>query len=107
MSHARISRIALDCTLAALFALPSRAQTAAAPPVAASAASASHKKRVWVVKFASGSGRTTSQEIFGSDQDVGRGFSDMLVEKLVNGGQYSVIDRNELVKILKEQNFSN
>jgi curli biogenesis system outer membrane secretion channel CsgG len=38
---------------------------------------------------------------------VGKGISDMLVEKLVNGGQYSVIERSALDKILKEQNFSN
>ena len=103
MSHARISRMALGCALAALFALPSRAQTAAAPP----AAPAAHKKRVAVMNFDYGTVRTTVQQIFGSDQDVGRGISDMLVEKLVNGGQYSVIERNALDKILKEQNFSN
>jgi len=59
------------------------------------------------MNFDYGTVRTTVQQIFGSDQDVGRGISDMLVEKLVNGGQYSVIERNELDKILKEQNFSN
>ena len=31
----------------------------------------------------------------------------MLVDKLVNDGQYSVIERKELDKILAEQNFSN
>jgi curli biogenesis system outer membrane secretion channel CsgG len=31
----------------------------------------------------------------------------MLVEKLVNGGKYSVIERKALDKILKEQNFQN
>ena len=107
MSHARISQLALCCALAALFALPSLAQTAAAPPAAAPAAPAGPKKRVAVMNFDYGTVRTTVQQIFGSDQDVGRGISDMLVEKLVNGGQYSVIERNELDKILKEQNFSN
>jgi curli biogenesis system outer membrane secretion channel CsgG len=99
--------MALGCALAALFALPSRAQIAAAPTAAAPAAPAAHKKRVAVMNFDYGTVRTTVQQIFGSDQDVGRGISDMLVEKLVNGGQYSVIERNELDKILKEQNFSN
>jgi curli biogenesis system outer membrane secretion channel CsgG len=107
MSHARISRMALGCALAALFALPSRAQTAAAPPAAAPAAPAGAKKRVAVMNFDYGTVRTTVQQIFGSDQDVGKGISDMLVEKLVNGGQYSVIERNALDKILKEQNFAN
>jgi curli biogenesis system outer membrane secretion channel CsgG len=103
MSHARISRMALGCALAALFALPSRAQTAAAPPTAPAGA----KKRVAVMNFDYGTVRTTVAQIFGTDQDVGKGISDMLVEKLVNGGQYSVIERNALDKILKEQNFAN
>src|ERR1700688_4327706 len=107
MSHARISRIALGCVLAVFFALPSWAQTAAAPPAAAPAAPAGAKKRVAVMNFDYGTVRTTVAQIFGTDQDVGKGISDMLVEKLVNGGQYSVIERSALDKILKEQNFSN
>jgi len=59
------------------------------------------------LNFDYGTVRTTVQQLFGTDQDVGKGISDMLVEKLVNGGQYSVIERNALDKILKEQNFSN
>jgi len=107
MSHARLSRMALGCALAALFALPSLAQTAAAPPAAAPAAPAGPKKRAAVMNFDYGTVRTTVAQIFGTDQDVGKGISDMLVEKLVNGGQYSVIERAALDKILKEQNFSN
>jgi curli biogenesis system outer membrane secretion channel CsgG len=107
MSHARISRMAIGCALAALFALPSLAQTTAAPPAAAPGAPAVHKKRVAVMNFDYGTVRTTVAQIFGTDQDVGQGVSDMLVEKLVNGGQYSVIERSALDKILKEQNFSN
>lgn len=107
MSHACISRMALGCALAALFALPSRAQTAAVPPAAAPAAPAVHKKRVAVMNFEYGTVRTMVAQIFGTDQDVGQGISDMLVEKLVNGGQYSVVERTALDKILKEQNFSN
>src|SRR6202140_1174389 len=107
MSNARVSRIALGCVLAVFFALPSWAQTAAAPPAAAPAAPAVHKKRVAVMNFDYGTVRTTVAQIFGTDQDVGKGISDMLMEKLVNGGQYSVIERAALDKILKEQNFSN
>ncbi|HXH68127.1 MAG TPA: CsgG/HfaB family protein [Candidatus Limnocylindrales bacterium] len=107
MSHVRISRVALGCALAALFAVPSLAQTATAPPAAAPTAPAGPKKRVAVMNFDYGTVRTTVAQIFGTDQDVGKGISDMLVEKLVNGGQYSVIERSALDKILKEQNFSN
>jgi curli biogenesis system outer membrane secretion channel CsgG len=107
MLLARISRLTLGLVATAVFALPSLGQTAAAPAAATPAPSAGPKKRVAVMNFDYGTVRTTVQQIFGSDQDVGKGISDMLVEKLVNGGQYSVIERNALDKILKEQNFSN
>ncbi len=51
--------------------------------------------------------RTYVSQIFGSDQDVGKGISDMLVTKLVQDGKYRVIERAALDKILAEQNFSN
>ncbi|MDP9263133.1 MAG: CsgG/HfaB family protein, partial [Acidobacteriota bacterium] len=51
--------------------------------------------------------RTNSAAIFGSDVDVGKGISDLLVTYLVKDGTYSVIERKALDKILKEQNFSN
>ncbi|HUL32511.1 MAG TPA: CsgG/HfaB family protein [Candidatus Eisenbacteria bacterium] len=92
--------MALGMLTAVVFAVPAVAQTAATAPTGP-------KKRVAVMDFDYGTVRTTVQQIFGSDQDVGKGISDMLVEKLVNGGQYSVIERNALDKILKEQNFSN
>jgi len=107
MLRARISRMILGFVCAAVFTLPALAQTAAAPAAAAPAAPTGAKKRVAVMNFDYGTVRTYVQQIFGSDQDVGKGISDMLVEKLVNGGQYSVIERNALDKILKEQNFSN
>jgi curli biogenesis system outer membrane secretion channel CsgG len=106
MLLARISQMTLGLVATAVFALPSLGQTAAAP-AATPAPSAGPKKRVAVMNFDYGTVRTYVQQIFGSDQDVGKGISDMLVEKLVNGGQYSVIERNALDKILKEQNFSN
>jgi curli biogenesis system outer membrane secretion channel CsgG len=39
--------------------------------------------------------------------DIGKGISDMLVDRLVTSGVYSVIERKALDKILAEQNFSN
>jgi curli biogenesis system outer membrane secretion channel CsgG len=65
------------------------------------------KKRVAVLNFEYGTVRSSAQAIFGSDQDVGKGISDMLVQKLVEDGKYSVIERNALDKVLGEQNFSN
>jgi len=45
--------------------------------------------------------------IYGTNQDVGKGIVDLLVDKLVSDGVFSVIDRNAMSKIIAEQNFSN
>src|SRR5258708_33001366 len=50
---------------------------------------------------------TSVQAILGSNQDVGKGISDLLSSELVNDGNYRVIERSALDAILKEQNFSN
>ena len=71
------------------------------------AAPAAAKERVAVMNFDYGTVRGYVSSIFGSDQDVGKGISDLLVQKLVQDGKYSVIERNALDKILAEQNFSN
>ena len=65
------------------------------------------KKRVAVLDFDYGTVQSYVQSIYGSNQDVGKGITDMLVEKLVKDGNYSVIERKALDKILAEQNFSN
>ncbi len=65
------------------------------------------KKRVAVLNFDYGTVRSGVAAIFGTDVDVGNGISDMLVEELVKGGQYAVIERKALDKLLAEQNFSN
>jgi curli biogenesis system outer membrane secretion channel CsgG len=65
------------------------------------------KKRVAILNFEYGTVRSNAQAIFGTEQDVGKGISDMLVQKLVQDGKYSVIERNALDKVLGEQNFSN
>src|SRR4030088_254915 len=65
------------------------------------------KKRVAVLNFEYGTVRSNAQAIFGTEQDVGKGISEMLVQKLVQDGKYSVIERNALDKVLGEQNFSN
>jgi curli biogenesis system outer membrane secretion channel CsgG len=68
---------------------------------------AQQKKRVAVLNFDYGTVRTVVASIFGTDQDVGKGISDLLVQKLVQDGKYSVIERNAIDKVLAEQNFSN
>src|ERR1051325_920673 len=70
-------------------------------------AQAQQKKRVAVMNFDYGTVRTYVMNIFNSDQDIGKGIADLLVDKLVADGTYSVIERKELDKILNEKNFSN
>lgn len=69
--------------------------------------SAQDKKRVAVMNFDYGTVSTSVAQIFGNNQDVGKGIADMLVDRLVNDGQYSVIERKALDKLIAEQNFSN
>lgn len=70
-------------------------------------ADAQQKKRVAVMNFDYGTVRTYVNTLFGSDQDVGKGIADILVDRLVTDGAYSVIERKELDKVLGEQNFAN
>jgi curli biogenesis system outer membrane secretion channel CsgG len=65
------------------------------------------KRRVAIMNFDYATVSTYVQQIFGTNQDIGKGIADLLVDKLVNDGQYSVIERKELDKVLAEQNFSN
>jgi curli biogenesis system outer membrane secretion channel CsgG len=71
------------------------------------AAPAQQRKRVAVMNFDYATVQSNVSAIFGSNQDIGKGIADILVDKLVNDGVYSVIERKQLDKILAEQNFSN
>ncbi len=78
------------------------AQTADTP-----AAPHARKKRIAVFDFDYATVQTSSQAVFGTNVDIGRGISDLLVRDLVKDGTYSVIERQAMSKILGEQNFSN
>ncbi len=84
------------------FCLPlaARAQDSAPP-------AQGRKKRVAVFDFDYATVKTNSAAVFGSDIDIGKGISNLLVKNLVQDGTYSVIERKALDKILSEQNFSN
>jgi curli biogenesis system outer membrane secretion channel CsgG len=81
-------------------AIPVAAQSGTNPPPA-------RKKRIAVLDFDYATVRTNSAALFGSDIDVGKGITDLLVKYLVKDGTYSVIERQALDKVLAEQNFSN
>ena len=80
---------------------------AAALMLAAAVSPAQQKKRVAVMNFDYSTVQSSVSAIWGTNQDVGKGIADLLVDKLVNDGVYSVIERKALDKILAEQNFSN
>jgi curli biogenesis system outer membrane secretion channel CsgG len=65
------------------------------------------KKRVAILDFDYGTVHSNVAALFGSDIDVGKGITDLLVTYLVKDGTYSVIERKALDKIMAEQNFSN
>src|ERR1700722_8329293 len=102
--------------LATFFAVDTQAQppapaagadaSAAAAPGAAPAPQG-RKKRVAVFDFDYATVQTASSAAFGSNVDVGKGISDLLVKYLVQDGTYSVIERKAMDKIMAEQNFSN
>jgi curli biogenesis system outer membrane secretion channel CsgG len=68
---------------------------------------AQQKKRVAVMNFEYGTVSSGVAAVFGTNVDIGKGIADMIVERLVKGGKYSVIERKALDKVLAEQNFSN
>src|SRR5437016_1561110 len=75
--------------------------------VASTASQAQQKKRVAVMNFDYATVQSSVSAIWGVNQDVGKGIADLLVDKLVSDGTYSVIERKMLDKIIAEQNFSN
>ena len=83
------------------FVLPVYSQTpaAGAPPA--------RRKRVAILDFDYATVHSYSSAMFGTDVDVGKGITDLLVKYLVKDGTYSVIERQALDKIMAEQNFSN
>jgi curli biogenesis system outer membrane secretion channel CsgG len=80
---------------AALAVLPASAQA----PV--------RKPRVAVLDFDYATVQSTSAAMFGTNVDVGKGITDLLITGLVNNGTYSVFERQALEKLMTEQNFSN
>jgi curli biogenesis system outer membrane secretion channel CsgG len=68
---------------------------------------AKRRPRIAVLDFDYATVQSYSSAIFGTNVDIGKGITDLLVTGLVKDGTYSVIERKALDKILAEQNFSN
>jgi len=64
-------------------------------------AQASAKRRIAIMPFEYGAVKSEVGTV-----DVGKGINSLLITKIVNDGTYSVVDRQMLDSILKEQNLS-
>jgi curli biogenesis system outer membrane secretion channel CsgG len=72
----------------------------------ASAQAPVRKPRVAVLDFDYATVQSSSAAMFGSNVDVGKGITDLLITGLVNNGTFSVFERQALDKLMSEQNFS-
>jgi len=88
--------VAAISLLLGTLAIPTEAQTAP-----------KRKPRIAVMDFDYATVQTVSAAVFGTNIDVGKGITDLLVTGLVKDGSFSVIERKALDKILTEHNFSN
>jgi curli biogenesis system outer membrane secretion channel CsgG len=66
-----------------------------------------HRPRIAVLDFDYATVQSYTSGIFGSNVDVGKGITDLLITGLVKDGTFSIIERHALEKIMAEQNFSN
>jgi len=62
-------------------------------------------KNIAVLDFGYATVMSASQAVFGTNVDIGKGISELLVDQL--GNTYRIVGRSELDKILHEQGFSN
>lgn len=110
-----IKFLGVTIILGTLLAAGADAQTPPAAPAPAAAGAPSsapappqgRKKRVAVFDFDYATVQSSTSALFGTNVDVGKGISDLLVKHLVQDGTYSVLERKAMDKILAEQNFSN
>jgi curli biogenesis system outer membrane secretion channel CsgG len=75
--------------------------------VLAADGSAQQKKRVAILSFEDVAIKSSSGAALPSQQDVGASLAEVLVKELLKDGKYSIIEREALDEVLKEQNFSN
>ena len=63
------------------------------------------RHRVAVLDFGYGTVMTSSQAVFGTNVDIGKGISDMLIDKMLSDGTYRIIERNAIDKIHERAEF--
>jgi curli biogenesis system outer membrane secretion channel CsgG len=65
------------------------------------------KRRIAVMDFDYATVMSGVQAVFHTNEDIGKGIAVMLVNQLLNDGQFRIFERSQLEKIIQEQNFSN
>ena len=91
-------------SVAILAVLAAMAAGALAP---SAGAQAKRRPRLAILDFDYATVQSYSQALFGTNVDIGKGITNLLVTDLVKDGTYSIIERAALDKVLAEQNFSN
>jgi curli biogenesis system outer membrane secretion channel CsgG len=81
--------------------------TASLASIAPSPVAAQGKPRVAVLNFEYEGVRSAAAAALRTNQDVGVGVADVLVKELLDGGQFTMVERNAIDAVLKEQNLSN
>lgn len=76
------------------------ASLAAAMPLAAF-----QKRSVAVEDFDYSTVMTEVQAIFGTQMNIGKGISAMMVKRIAQDGKFTVVERNKVANVLKEQDF--
>ena len=92
---------------AAILAVLAAIALGALTPSAGAQAAAKRRPRLAILDFDYATVQTWSQSLFGTNVDIGKGITQMLVTDLVKDGTYSIIERAAMDKIMTEQNFSN
>jgi curli biogenesis system outer membrane secretion channel CsgG len=94
LSFSRLCRFAVPLILVAQLCSTTLAQNTAP------------KRRIAVMNFDYGAVPSSLiAGMFGSDQDIGKGVSALLITRLVQDGRYVVVERTALDKVLVEQDF--
>ena len=65
------------------------------------------KRRIAVMDFDYATVMSSVQAVFHTNEDIGKGIATMLINQLLSDGQFRIFERQQLEKIMQEQNFSN
>jgi len=91
----------------AILAILAGIAAGALAPAADAQAPAKRRPRLAILDFDYATVQSWSSALFGTNVDIGKGITQMLVTDLVKDGTYSIIERAAMDKIMTEQNFSN